>query len=74
MGVIKPFDFLVRRRLSYTWAARGGEGFPEDIPKVFPPGTGGRILAIIIVHHKTLSLFVLTSMYLFLSSLVYSAY
>ena len=59
---------LTRHRLSYTWATRGGEGFPEGISKAFSrsTGTGGRILNIIVTQHEIFSLFVLTS----ISSLV----
>ena len=54
----------------YTWAARGDEGFPINVRKVFALGTWDRILAIVLVHHKSLSV---SYKYLFFGHLVCSA-
>ena len=43
---------LSRHRLSYTWVARGDEGFPMSVPNAFPHSTWDLIMDIVLVHHK----------------------
>ena len=47
-------DLLARRKTRYIWAAGGDEGFPIDVRKAFHCDTCGRILAIVLVHRKSL--------------------
>ena len=45
----------------YTWAARGDEGYSINFLEAFPLGTKSQLLAIILVHHKSLLFFSLAS-------------
>ena len=55
-GCLDLSVLLTRRSLPHL-GRRGynDEGFPTNVLKVFPLGTWGRILAIILVHNKSLS-------------------
>ena len=55
IGCGQTFRVFMPGAACYTRAAGGDEGFPIEVHKAFPLGTWGRILAIVLVHHKSLS-------------------
>ena len=54
--VWSDLSVLLARRSLLHLGRRGNsdEGFPTNVLKAFPLDTKGRILAIILVHHKSL--------------------
>ena len=48
-------EYFDQAQTCYTWATGVDKGFPINVRKAFPLVTWGRILDVVLVHHKSLS-------------------